>query len=126
MAYVTQSDVDTILGAGWEGSGDPVLAVQQANDWLLARSIPLPDNTTQPDRIKRAGAYLAKMAAAGTLYADTRGDVKRKRVKADAVEVDTEYADGSRAVLGDMAYVTDLLRPWLNPFGTSVRMLKRF
>lgn len=124
MAYVTQSDVDTILGAGWEGSGDPVLAVQQANDWLLARSIPLPDNTTQPDRIKRAGAYLAKMAAAGTLYADTRGDVKRKRVKAGSVESETEFQDGTKAVAGEQKYVEDLLRPWLSPFG-SVRILKR-
>lgn len=124
MAHITQSDVDMILGAGWEGSGDPVLAVQQANDWLRARSIPLPDDTSDPDRIIRAGAYLAKMAAAGTLYADTRGDVKRKRVKADAVEVDTEYADGARAVAGDMRYIEDLLRPWLRPFG-SVSILKR-
>ncbi|KTG25386.1 hypothetical protein AWR38_01040 [Idiomarina sp. WRN-38] len=124
MAYVTQSDVDTILGAGWEGSGDPVLAVQQANDWLLARSIPLPDNTTQPDRIKRAGAYLAKMAAAGALYADTQGAVKSETVKADTVSVSTEYQDGARELAGDMAYVNDLLRPWLSPWG-GVSILRR-
>lgn len=125
MAYVTQSDVDTILGAGWEGSGDPVLAVQQANDWLLARSIPLPDDATQPDRIKRAGAYLSKMAAAGTLYADTQGAVKSETVKADTVTISTEFQDNSKSVIGDMAYVKDLLRTYLNPYGSSVRILSR-
>ena len=124
MSHITQSDVDTILGAGWEGDGDPVLAVQQANDWLSSRSIPLPADTDDPDRIKRAGAYLAKQAAAGTLYADTQGAVKRKRVKAGDVESETELQDGSRAIAGDMRYVEDLLRPYLRPFG-SVSILKR-
>lgn len=120
--YITVTDVDDTLDTDWAQQAAKPLAVQQANDWLTAKGIPA---DTGDERVTRAGAYLAKMAAAGTLYADTRGDVKRKRVKADSVESETEYADGSRAVLGDMAYVTDLLKPWLNPFGASVRMLKR-
>lgn len=120
MAHITQSDVDTILGAGWEGSGDPALFVQQSNDWLASRAIPLPDDTDNPDRIKRAGAYLAKQAAAGTLYADTQGAVKRKAVRAGDVESETEFADGAKAVSGDQVYVNDLLRPWLHPYGSAV------
>lgn len=120
--YVTVEDVDLALGDAWAEEAAKATAVMQANDWLTSRNIP---TDIDDDRITRAGAYLAKMAATGTLYADTRGDVKRKRVKADSVESETEYADGSRAVLGDMAYVNDLLKPWLNPFGASVRMLKR-
>ena len=123
MAYITVEQVDSLLGSEWADPAAKTLAVQQANDWLTAKGVPV---DVDDDRITRAGAYLAKMAAAGTLYADTRGDVKRKRVKAGSVESETEYADGSRAVLGDMAYVNDLLKPWLNPFGASVRMLKRF
>lgn len=122
MVYITVEQVDSLLGSEWADPAAKPLAVQQANDWLTAKGVPV---DADDDRITRAGAYLAKMAAAGTLYADTRGDVKRKRVKADSVESETEYADGSRAALGDMAYVTDLLKPWLNPFGASVRMLKR-
>jgi hypothetical protein len=121
MAYITVEQVDSLLGSEWADPAAKPMAVAQANDWLTARNIP-PD--ADDDRITRAGAYLAKMAAAGTLYADTRGDVKRKRVKADSVESETEYADGSRAVLGDQKYIEDLLRPWLRPFG-SVRILSR-
>ncbi len=121
MAYITVEQVDSLLGSEWADPAAKPLAVQQANDWLTAKGVPV---DVDDDRITRAGAYLAKMAAADTLYADTRGDVKRKRVKADAVEVDTEYADGARAVAGDMRYIEDLLRPWLRPFG-SVSILKR-
>lgn len=122
MAYITVEQVDSLLGSDWADASAKPLAVQQANDWLTSRNVPA---DIDDDRITRAGAYLAKMAASGTLYADSRGDVKRKRVRADAVESETEYADGSRSVLGDMAYALDLLKPWLNPFGAAVRILKR-
>lgn len=120
--YILIDDVDNVLGEAWADPAAKPMAVAQANDWLTARNIP-PD--VDDDRIVRAGAFLAKMASVGTLYADSRGEVKRKRVRADSVESETEYADGSRAVLGDQKYIEDLLRPWLNPFGASVRMLKR-
>lgn len=121
MTYVTVADVDAELAAGWEGSGDKAAAVKMANMWLTSRSIP---SGVEDERIALAGAYLAKMAAGGTLYADTRGDIKRKRVKAGSVESETEFQDGTKAVAGELKYVEDLLRPWLNPFG-SVRILKR-
>ncbi|OBX36982.1 hypothetical protein A8U91_01330 [Halomonas elongata] len=52
--------------------------------------------------------------------------MKREMVKADTVEVETEFMDGSRPTVGALSYVRDLLRPWLSPFGGSVSMLKRF
>lgn len=122
MPFVTVAQVDEILGSDWAEAAAKPLAVQMANDWLRSKGIPA---DVDDERIVRAGAYLAKMAAAGTLYADSRGDVKRKRVKADTVESETEYMDGSRAVAGDMSYVSDLLKPWLNPFGSRVRILAR-
>lgn len=122
MIYVTVADVDAELAAGWEGSGDKDAAVKMANDWLTAKGIPA---DVDDERIVRAGAYLAKMAAGGTLYADSDGAVKSERVKADTVEVETSFQDGARAVAGDMLYIRDLLRPYLNPYGSSVRILSR-
>jgi hypothetical protein len=121
MPFITAEQVDSLLGSDWAQAAAKPLAVQMANDWLRAKGIPA---DIDDDRITRAGAYLAKMAAAGTLYADTRGDVKRKRVKAGSVESETEFQDGTKAVAGEQKYVEDLLRPWLSPFG-SVRILKR-
>ena len=120
--YVTVEDVDSVLGSDWTDEAAKPLAVAQANDWLTARNIPA---DVDDDRIVRAGACLAKMAAAGTLYADSDGAVKSESVKADTVSVSTEYQDGARAVAGDMLYIKDLLKPWLNPFGSSVRILSR-
>lgn len=120
--YVTVGDVDTILGSDWAEEAAKPLAVLQANDWLTAKGIPADVND---ERIVRAGAYLAKMAAAGTLYADSGGDLKREFVKAEGVEVEEEYQDGARAVAGDMLYIKDLLHPWLTPFGSSARILSR-
>ncbi len=121
MPFITAEQVDSLLGSDWAQAAAKPLAVQMANDWLRAKGIPA---DIDDDRITRAGAYLAKMAAGGTLYADSRGDVKRKRVKAGSVESETEFQDGTKAVAGELKYVEDLLRPWLSPFG-SVRILKR-
>lgn len=121
MPYVTATQVDEILGSDWAEEAAKPLAIQMSNDWLTAKGIPA---DVDDERIVRAGAYLAKMAAAGTLYTDTRGDIKRKRVKAGSVESETEFMDGTKAVAGEQKYVEDLLRPWLSPFG-SVRILKR-
>ncbi|MFJ5538541.1 hypothetical protein [Vreelandella titanicae] len=120
--YITADDVDLVLGDAWAEDSAKATAVMQANDWLTSRNIPA---DLEDERITRAGAYLAKMAAGGTLYADSGGDLKREFVKAEGIEVEEEYQDGARAVAGDMLYIKDLLRPWLNPFGSSVRILSR-
>lgn len=121
--YVTVDDVDTILGVGWAGTGDPDRAVMEANAWLTAYGVPLHE-PVEPD-IKQAGALLTKEAAQGALYADSAGDIKRKSVKAGSVETETEYADGSRATTGVIKLVKSLLRPFTSPFGASVTLLKR-
>lgn len=122
MPFITAEQVDSLLGSDWAQAAAKPLAVQMANDWLTAKNIPA---DVDDERITRAGAYLAKMAASGTLYASTKGDIKRKAVEADGVKSETEYADGSKAVAGDMLYVKDLLSSYLTPFGSGVRILKR-
>lgn len=109
--YITKADVDTLLGAGWEGTGDATQAVLEANIWLTAKGLPV--NDPVDDAIQRAGALLAREAAHDRLYIDTTGSVKRKRVKADTVESETEYATGDNPRSGAMRLVHDLLRPWL-------------
>ncbi|MGP9796193.1 hypothetical protein ACT3UJ_02360 [Halomonas sp. 86] len=122
MPYVTANQVDEILGSDWAEEAAKPLAVQMANDWLTAKGIPA---DVDDERIIRAGAYLARMAARGELFANSEGVVKSSRVKAEGVEVDETFADGSRPVNGDMEYVKTLLSPWLTPFGAGVRILRR-
>lgn len=118
--YITVEQVDSLLGSDWAEPAAKPLAVQMANDWMTAQGLPA---IVADERITRAGAYLAKMAAAGTLFASSEGVIKSSRVKAEGVEVDETFADGSRPVNGDMEYIKTLLSPWLTPFGANVRIL---
>lgn len=120
--YVAVSDVDTVLGSGWQGSGNADRAVRQANAWLAAE-LNGREFETVPPAVIEAGAELARMSAEGALFADSEGNVKREMVKADTVEVETEFMDGSRPVQGAMSYVRTLLKPYLMPLG--VTLLKR-
>lgn len=120
--FITVEQVDSLLGSDWALPDQKAMAIMQANDWLFANAVP-PD--TDDERITRAGAYLARMAARGELYASSKGNIKRKRVKGDTVESETEYMDGSRPVAGDMLYVRDLLSAWLSPYGSGVRLLRK-
>jgi hypothetical protein len=121
--YITVADVDATLPAGWEGDGDKYQAVMQANAWLSARGVIAGDPVEAA--IVKAGSLLAKEAANGRLYADTDGNIKRERAKADTVEVETEYQDGSRARSGVIALVMDLLKPYLPGGGGSTFAVRR-
>lgn len=121
--YITVADVDAELAAGWEGEGDKDEAVMQANAWLTARGV-IAGDPVESDIVK-AGSLLAKEAANGRLYADTKGEVKRKRVKAETVESDTEYQDGSRGRSGVITLVMDLLQPYLPTGGGSMFDVRR-
>ena len=121
--YITVQDVDALLPMGWQGSGDKDVAVMQANTWLTARGV-IAGNPIEDD-ILQAGALLAREAAQDKLYADSDGKLKRKRVKADTVESEKEYMDGSKPVSGVLALVMDLLKPYLPKGGGSNFKVKR-
>lgn len=122
IEYITVADVEAALPAGWEGSGDKETAVLQANTYLNTLRFKAWD--TQPDAITQAGAQLAKEAAAGNLYADSDGVMKREKVKADTVEYEGELADGSAPRSGALQFVDALLAPYIIRRG-SVELLRR-
>lgn len=124
-SYITTADVETIKGVDWYGDADPSASVLQANVWMQSYGVRKEDPT--PDDVKQAGAILAVMAADGALYADSKGAVKRKRVKADTVETETEYQAWSQASTGQLALAKALLAPYVtaSTFGANVRYLTR-
>lgn len=121
--YITIADVDTLLGPGWAGTGDPVLAVTMANAWLTAKiNRPVADPT--PDAVKLAGAQVAKEAAAGNLYKSTQKEVLSKTVSATSgTSVSKTYATGSTDLSAGENFALALLAPWTKRSG--VMMLKR-
>lgn len=121
--YITVVDVDTLLGSGWAGTGDPVLAVSMANAWLTAKiNRPVADPT--PTAIKLAGAQVAKEAAAGKLYTSTQKEVQSKTVSAQSgTSVSKTYVAGSTDQSAGVNFALALLAPWIKRSG--VMMLKR-
>ena len=109
--YITPAQVEAIKGPEWYGTGDPAQAVLEANVWMTAYGVPVKD--PQEDAVTQAGAILAVEAANGRLYADSAGNIKRKAVKADTVESETEYQDGSAATSGALSLVRAMLRPYV-------------
>lgn len=120
--FITVADVDALLGPGWAGTGDAVLAVTMANAWLTAKiTRPVPDPV--PSEIKLAGAQVAKLAAAGGLFADQDREVISTSVTAGPVTTAKTFAKGSKQVSAAESFALALLVPWTKRPGTI--MLKR-
>lgn len=119
--YVTVAEVDTLLGAGWAGTGDPARAVLMANAWLSAR--PLPVFSPAPAEVVQAGAEVAREAAAGRLYADRESGLLSKSVDASGVLSSKTYAAGSRSVSAGEQLALALLAPWLGS-GNQIRLVR--
>jgi hypothetical protein len=115
MNYVTVESVTLKLGPNWWGTGDPNLAVIQANAWLNARNLPEYPEGEVPDAILTAGAYLAKLAATGQLYTTKEGVVASKTVSAQSgTSVSKTYVSGKEeSISGDMQFILDLLGPFM-------------
>ena len=114
MIFVTVAEVDTFLGTDWTTLDKKDNAVFMANVWLSAKKF---CSGIDPivDAIKQAGAYAAKLASNDKLYeTDTDGTVTEKKVKADTVEVQKKYLEGSeKGKSADMKLIDDLLKPFL-------------
>lgn len=110
--YITVSQVDELLGAGWEGTGDPSRAVLMANAWLSAK--PLPEFDEVPAAVVQAGAEVAREAAAGRLYVAHEAGVLAKSVEADGVSSSKTYAAGAKSVTAGEAFAMALLAPYLS------------
>lgn len=120
--FITVAEVDALLPMGWQGSGDKDQGVLQANVYL--NTLKFKAWETQPEAVTLAGAELAREGATGELYKSKDGDIKRKKVKADTVESEKEYVDGSVPISGKMQYINALLAPWLVG-KTGIKILKR-
>lgn len=110
--FITVADVDTLLGSGWAGAGDPVLSVMQANAWLTSK-IKRPVPAEVPAEIKQAGAQVAKVASTGDLYKAADRETISETVSAGGgVSVSETYIQGSVALSSGESFALALIYPW--------------
>src|SRR5690606_36047627 len=80
ISYITNQDVDSLLGPDWAPAEAKDRAVMVANVRLTKQR--LPELDTIPNEWKQAGAEIAKEAAAGRIYGATETGVLSKTVSA--------------------------------------------
>ncbi len=85
-----------------------------AEAYLLARNVkPYEDVTQVPEPLKTASYQIIKGIMKGDLYQGQEQALKRKKVKADTVETEKEYQDGSVKLSAIEQFILDLIKPYI-------------
>ncbi|KAB0455612.1 hypothetical protein [Acinetobacter baumannii] len=92
MSFITVDDANSILGSDFAPDSDKARLVKLANVWMKNRIGFIPDPIDP--LLKDAACEIIK----GILYNGKDQQLKRKKVKADSVESEKEYQDGSEAI----------------------------
>lgn len=125
MSFITQSEAEqNVDGFAALSERDKAQHIKKSEAYLIARKVkPCHDPIDAPEPLKDASYEIIKGIMAGVLYTDKDQVLKRKKVKADTVESEKEYQEGSVAISGLEQYIIDLIAPYTKK--SSVRMLRR-
>ncbi|ENW45217.1 hypothetical protein ACT4X1_12010 [Acinetobacter baumannii] len=96
MSFITVDDANSILGSDFAPDSDKARLVQLANVWMKKRIGFVPDPIDP--LLKDASCEIIKGILAKEIYKGKDQQLKRKKVKADSVESEKEYQDGSEAI----------------------------
>lgn len=96
MSFITVDDANSILGSDFAPDSDKARLVQLANVWMKKRIGFVPDPIDP--LLKDAASEIIKGILAKVIYNGKDQQLKRKKVKADSVESEKEYQDGSEAI----------------------------
>lgn len=96
ITYITVADVDLVLGTAWAPVSDKERFVLQANAWLNALNLQGIDPDDIPENVITAGAYVAKVAAAGNLFVQrtSSGILASESVEAKGVKSSESFYNG--------------------------------
>ncbi|HCQ9680907.1 hypothetical protein [Acinetobacter baumannii] len=96
MSFITVDDANSILGSDFAPDSDKARLVQLANVWMKNRIGFVPDPIDP--LLKDAACEIIKGILVKVIYNGKDQQLKRKKVKADSVESEKEYQDGSEAI----------------------------
>lgn len=114
MGFITEQEaIEHVEGFDALSASDKAQYLQMANAYLLARNVkPYEDVTTVPKALKMASYEVLKGIMRGELYQGQEQALKRKKVKADTVETEKEYQDGSVKLSAIEQFILDLIKPY--------------
>ncbi|MCZ2968113.1 hypothetical protein NYY93_13715 [Acinetobacter baumannii] len=114
MSFITEQEaIERVAGFAALSEGDKAQYLQMAEAYLLARNVkPYEDATQVPEPLKTASYQIITGIMKGDLYQGQEQALKRKKVKADTVETEKEYQDGSVKLSAIEQFILDLIKPY--------------
>lgn len=126
MSFVTESEVEQALGDTWtnQSESDKTQLLKKSRAYLIARNVKDYENVDDvPQDLKDASFEIIKGIIDKKLYIDKDQELKSKRVKADSVESEKVYQDGSKSINAVEQYIWDLIKPYTKK--SRVQMVRR-
>lgn len=114
MSFITEQEaIEHVAGFDALSASDKADYLQMSEAYLLARNVkPYEEVTTVPQPLKTASYQIIKGIMKGELYQGQEQALKRKKVKADTVETEKEYQDGSVKLTATEQFILDLIKPY--------------
>lgn len=114
MSFITEQEaIERVAGFDALSDSDKAQYLQMAEAYLLARDVKSYEDITQvPEPLKTASYQIIKGIIKGDLYQGQEQALKRKKVKADTVETEKEYQDGSVKLSATEQFILDLIKPY--------------
>ncbi|WPP68975.1 hypothetical protein SOI81_11360 [Acinetobacter pittii] len=114
MSFITEQEaIEHVEGFDALSASDKAQYLQMAEAYLFARNVKhYEDAAKVPQPLKTASYQIIKGIMKGELYQGQEQALKRKKVKADTVETEKEYQDGSVKLSAIEQFILDLIRPY--------------
>ncbi|MFW6699187.1 hypothetical protein ACODTP_16915 [Acinetobacter pittii] len=114
MSFITEQEaIERVAGFDALSASDKADYLEKSEAYLLARNVkPYEDITIVPKALKSASFEVIKGIMKGELYQGQEQALKRKKVKADTVETEKEYQDGSIKLSTSEQFILDLIKPY--------------
>lgn len=107
MSFITIEQAEAILGVDFAEDGDKARLVLLANTWMKKNAGPALDPV--PHELNVAACEIIKGIIAKEIYNGQTQALKREKVKADGVESEEEYQDGSSSLSSYEQIALDLI-----------------
>lgn len=96
MSFITIEDANRILGSDFAPEGDKARLILLANTWMKNEIGFVPDPIDP--LLLDAACEIVKGILAGVIYSGVSRQTTSERVKADSVEVEESFVEGSRDI----------------------------
>ncbi|MFW1996920.1 hypothetical protein ACG904_18510 [Acinetobacter guillouiae] len=96
MSFITIDDANRILGSDFAPEGDKARLILLANTWMKNEIGFVPDPIYP--LLQVAACEIVKGITAGVIYSGVSRQTTSERVKADTVEVEESFVEGSREI----------------------------